>query len=37
MVQDPDGTIVDVIERTPLTAADRRRLAAYRRAAAGRS
>jgi catechol 2,3-dioxygenase-like lactoylglutathione lyase family enzyme len=35
MVQDPDGTIVDVIERTPLTPADRRRLAAYR-AAAGR-
>jgi catechol 2,3-dioxygenase-like lactoylglutathione lyase family enzyme len=36
MVQDPDDTIVDVIERTPLTPADRRRLAAYRRAAAGR-
>jgi len=32
MVADPDGTIVDVIQRVPLTALDRRRLAAYRRA-----
>ena len=32
MVADPDGTIVDVIERVPMTAADRRRLAALRRA-----
>jgi catechol 2,3-dioxygenase-like lactoylglutathione lyase family enzyme len=32
MVADPDGTIVDVIERVPMTAADRRRLVALRRA-----
>ena len=33
MVADPDGTVVDIIERVPLDAQDRRRLAAYRRAA----
>ena len=31
MVLDPDGTVVDVIERVPMTSADRRRLARYRR------
>jgi catechol 2,3-dioxygenase-like lactoylglutathione lyase family enzyme len=30
MVVDPDGAVVDVIERIPLTAADLRRLARYR-------
>ena len=33
MVRDPDGTIVDVIERVDLTREDMRRFAAYRRAA----
>ena len=32
MVADPDGVVVDVIERIALTAADLRRLARYRRA-----
>ena len=32
MVADPDGVVVDVIERVALTAADLRRLARYRRA-----
>jgi catechol 2,3-dioxygenase-like lactoylglutathione lyase family enzyme len=32
MMADPDGTIVDVIERVPMTAADLRRLAVLRRA-----
>jgi catechol 2,3-dioxygenase-like lactoylglutathione lyase family enzyme len=32
MVADPDGTIVDVIERVPMTAADVRRLVVLRRA-----
>jgi len=32
MVTDPDGTIVDVIERTALDRSERARLAAYRRA-----
>jgi catechol 2,3-dioxygenase-like lactoylglutathione lyase family enzyme len=32
MVFDPDGAVVDVIERVPFTAADLRRLAQYRRA-----
>ena len=31
MVADPDGTIVDIIERIPLTPGDVRRLAGYRR------
>ena len=31
MVSDPDGAVVDVIERVALTAADLRRLARYRR------
>ena len=31
MVADPNGTVVDVIERVPLTTGDRRRLAALRR------
>ena len=31
MVADPDGTIVDVIERMPMTAADLRRLVGLRR------
>ena len=31
MVVDPDGAVVDVIERVPFTADDRRRLARYRR------
>jgi catechol 2,3-dioxygenase-like lactoylglutathione lyase family enzyme len=31
MVVDPDDAVVDVIERIPLTAADLRRLARYRR------
>jgi catechol 2,3-dioxygenase-like lactoylglutathione lyase family enzyme len=30
MVSDPDGTIIDVIQRVPLTAGDRRRLAVLR-------
>jgi catechol 2,3-dioxygenase-like lactoylglutathione lyase family enzyme len=30
MVADPDGTIIDVIERVPMTAADLRRLVALR-------
>ena len=33
MVADPDGTIVDVVERVPMTAEDVRRLAGYRRVA----
>ena len=33
MVADPDGTIVDVVERVPMTAEDVRRLAGYRRLA----
>jgi catechol 2,3-dioxygenase-like lactoylglutathione lyase family enzyme len=37
MVADPDGTIVDVIERIPLTAGDVRRLAQLRRAHRARS
>lgn len=32
MVSDPDGAVVDVIERIPLSAADVRRLAHFRRA-----
>jgi len=32
MVGDPDGAVVDVIERVPLAAADLRRLVGYRRA-----
>jgi catechol 2,3-dioxygenase-like lactoylglutathione lyase family enzyme len=35
MVRGPDGTIVDVIERVPLTGDDRRMLATYRRRATG--
>jgi catechol 2,3-dioxygenase-like lactoylglutathione lyase family enzyme len=31
MVADPDGAVVDIIERVPLTNADLRRLAHYRR------
>ena len=31
MVLDPDGAVVDLIERVPITAEDRRRLARYRR------
>lgn len=31
MVLDPDGAVVDVIERVPMTAEDRRHLARYRR------
>jgi hypothetical protein len=31
MVADPNGTVVDVIERVSLTTDDRRRLAALRR------
>jgi catechol 2,3-dioxygenase-like lactoylglutathione lyase family enzyme len=34
MVADPDGAVVDIIERVPLTATDLRRLATYRRARA---
>ena len=37
MVTDPDGAIVDVIERVPFDQADRRRLVAYRRAYASRT
>ena len=33
MVTDPDGTIVDIVERVPMTAEDVRRLAGYRRLA----
>jgi catechol 2,3-dioxygenase-like lactoylglutathione lyase family enzyme len=33
MVSDPDGTIVDVVERVPMSAGDVRRLAGYRRSA----
>ena len=33
MVTDPDGTIVDIVERVPMTAEDVRRLAVYRRLA----
>ena len=33
MVADPDGTIVDVVERVSMTAEDVRRLAGYRRLA----
>jgi catechol 2,3-dioxygenase-like lactoylglutathione lyase family enzyme len=33
MVSDPDGTIVDVVERVPMSAGDVRRLAGYRRLA----
>ena len=33
MVADPDGAVVDIIERVPVTLADLRRLARYRRAA----
>ena len=32
MVVDPDGALVDIIERLPLTRADRGRLAQYRKA-----
>jgi catechol 2,3-dioxygenase-like lactoylglutathione lyase family enzyme len=32
MVADPDGTVVDVIQRVPMTATDHRRLALLRRA-----
>jgi predicted enzyme related to lactoylglutathione lyase len=35
MVADPDGTMVDVIQRVALRASDRRRLAGYRRRADG--
>ncbi len=35
MVADPDGTMVDVIQRVALRGPDRRRLAAYRRRADG--
>jgi catechol 2,3-dioxygenase-like lactoylglutathione lyase family enzyme len=35
MVRSPDGTIVDVIQRVPITGEDRRRLAALRRRARG--
>jgi catechol 2,3-dioxygenase-like lactoylglutathione lyase family enzyme len=34
MVSDPDGAVVDVIERVPLSGPDRRRLALLRRAGA---
>ncbi len=37
MVADPDGTVVDIIERVPLDAHDRRRLVTYRRAATASS
>ena len=33
MVADPDGTIVDAVERVPMTPEDVRRLAGYRRVA----
>ena len=36
MVVDPDGVLVDIIERIPLTRADLARLARYRREAASR-
>ena len=32
MVVDPNGVLIDVIERVPFSASDRRRLATYRRA-----
>jgi catechol 2,3-dioxygenase-like lactoylglutathione lyase family enzyme len=32
MISDPDGAVVDVIQRIPLTTADMRRLVRYRRA-----
>ncbi|HEY5875774.1 MAG TPA: VOC family protein [Ilumatobacteraceae bacterium] len=35
MVADPNGTVVDVIERVPLTIDDRRRLVALRRRSRG--
>jgi len=37
MVADPNGTVVDVIERVPLTGGDRRRLAALRQRSRGRT
>lgn len=37
MVTDPDGAIVDVIQRVPFEQADRRRLVAYRRAYGSRT